>query len=89
MMLDISKSVHTFLRTLQPKQYKQVAARILDLATNQEPHDARHLSGYPGYKRIDQGEYRIVFVVQDETVRVPVVGKRNDDDVYRRLQRKA
>lgn len=89
MMLDLSNRVHAFLQTLPPKQYKQVAARILDLATNQEPHDARHLSGYPGYRRLDQGEYRIVFVIQGQVVRVPLVGKRNDDEVYRQLGRLA
>ena len=89
MNLDISRSVQAFLKTLPPKQYKQVAARIVDLTANQSPHDARYLSGHPGYMRIDQGEYRIIFVVDAEIVRVPVVGPRNDDKVFHEFERKA
>ena len=89
MNLDISRSVRTFLETLPPKQYKQVAARMFDLTANQSPHDARHLSGRPGYMRIDQGEYRIIFVVDAQVVRVPIAGKRNDNAVYREFERKA
>ena len=89
MNIDISRSVQAFLKTLPPKQYKQVAARIVDLAANQSPHDARYLSGHPGYLRIDQGEYRIIFAVDAEVVRVPHAGRRNDDAVYREFERKA
>ncbi|MGA2701010.1 MAG: type II toxin-antitoxin system RelE/ParE family toxin [Isosphaeraceae bacterium] len=88
MMLDISKSAKSFLEALPGKQYKQIAERVLGLSVNQDPHDSRHLSGYPGYKRIDQGEYRIVFYVEGNVIRVPCIGKRNDDEVYRQLGRK-
>jgi mRNA interferase RelE/StbE len=87
-MLDISKDAQAFLRALPPKQYKQVAARILELPTNPDPHDSKHMAGHPGYKRIDQGEYRIIYRVDNGVVRVPTVGKRNDDEVYRKFERR-
>jgi len=31
------------------------------------------------------GEFRAIFAVRDGVVRVATIGKRNDDDVYRRL----
>jgi len=31
------------------------------------------------------GEYRIIFDVCDGVLRVVAIGKRNDDEVYRRL----
>ena len=34
------------------------------------------------YRRVDQGEYRIVYFFDEDTVTIVVVGKRNDDDVY-------
>lgn len=88
-MLDLSRSARDFLAELPAKQFKQVTARILDLLVNTSPHDCQHLSGYRGYMRIDQGEYRIIYYVQEGVVRVPIVGKRNDDEVYRKLSRKA
>jgi mRNA interferase RelE/StbE len=33
------------------------------------------------------GEYRVVYRYDDESVYVVVCGKRNDDEVYRRLER--
>ena len=87
-MLDLSKSAKAFLESLPPKQYKQVAERVFALSGNKQPHDSHHLSGQPGLKRIDQGEYRIVFSVQQDVVRVQFVGKRNDDEVYRQLARR-
>ena len=37
--------------------------------------------------RVDSGEYRIIYKVIGETLYVPLVGRRNDDDVYKRLKR--
>jgi len=48
------------------------------------PADAERLRGYE-YFRATAGEYRIVFDVQDGLLRVIAIGKRNGDDVYRRL----
>lgn len=88
MMLDLSKSARDFICDLQAKQFKQVAAKILDLQGNPFPQDAKHLSGYPGYRRIDAGEFRMCYTVIGEIIRVVVVGKRNDDAVYKELERK-
>jgi mRNA interferase RelE/StbE len=86
--LDLSRDAQNFLVGLQPKQFKQVGSRILALQKEPFPNDAKHLSGYPGYRRIDCGEYRVCYGVEDGIVRITVIGKRNDDDVYRRLSRK-
>lgn len=37
---------------------------------------------------MDQGEYRIVYRFDDRSVSILVVGKRNDDEVYKKLARK-
>lgn len=86
--LDITKSVGKFIRKLPPKQYRQVVSTILDLRENPSPHDSEQLTGYPEYKRVDIGEYRIVYRFDKETVYVAVVGKRNDDEVYKRFKQK-
>ena len=85
--LDLSNEAMRFIETLPGKQYKQVVGTMLVLLKEPTPHDSRSLAGYP-YRRVDVGEYRIVYDVQGDTLRVLVVGKRNDDAVYKALKRK-
>ena len=87
-MFDLTKHAHKFLADLQPKQFKQVTNRILALCNEPYPHDCSHLSGHPGFRRIDVGEYRVCYEVASGIVRIAVVGKRNDDAVYKDLARK-
>jgi mRNA interferase RelE/StbE len=86
-MIDLTRRAQKFLGDLQPKQFKQVTSRILSLMREPYPADCKHLSGHPGFRRIDIGEYRVCYEVNNGTVRVAVVGARNDDAVYKELQR--
>jgi len=76
-----------FLKGLDPKQYKQVAVRIFLLQSDPKPNDCRPLEGAPGWLRIDQGEFRILYTVASATkcITIQRVGKRNDAEVYRGL----
>ena len=38
-------------------------------------------------RRLRAGEFRIIFAIVDEVVQVRLIGKRNDDDIYRALER--
>lgn len=82
--LSLSKASVRFLDSLPPKQYRQVVRRIIMLTADPQPVDAERLKGYD-HTRVTGGEYRIVFDVQDGVLRVILIGKRNDDEVYRRL----
>jgi mRNA interferase RelE/StbE len=82
--LRLSKASVRFLDTLPPKQYRQMTRRIIVLMADPRPADAERLKGYE-YSRVTVGEYRIVFDITDGALRVLAVGKRNDDEVYRRL----
>jgi mRNA interferase RelE/StbE len=86
MLIDITHDSLKFLRTLDPRQFRQVVTALFRLLQDPEPHDSVSLSGFP-FRRVDIGEYRIIYHVDGEVLRVPLVGKRNDDDVYRRLRR--
>jgi mRNA interferase RelE/StbE len=83
--LSLSRAAVRFLDTLPPKQYRQVARKIIMLMADPRPPDAEPLRGYE-YWRVTVGEYRIVFDVKDGTLRVLAIGKRNDDEVYRGLR---
>lgn len=85
--LNITKTALSFIESLPGKQFKQVAGSMFSLLQNPEPHDSAKLKGYP-YRRVDIGEYRIIYEVIKGELRVLIVGKRNDDDVYKQLKRK-
>ncbi len=72
---------------LQAKQFKQVVSKIFSLQGNPQPQDCKALKGYQGGYRVDQGEYRILYTIDEENQLVNVfrVGKRNDNEVYRNL----
>ena len=85
--LRIAKTAEKDLFSLQTKQFAQIAKKILSLQGNPRPQDCKQLKGYAGGYRVDQGEYRILYTIDDELNMVDVfrVGKRNDDEVYRNL----
>lgn len=62
---------------------------MLALNVDPLPADSKALIGYPGYYRVNSGEYRIVyrFNIDEDLVEVILVGKRNDDEVYKKLER--
>lgn len=88
MNLELTNDSRSFLEGLPSKQYKQVASKIFELLRNPYPQDAKHIRGLQGYRRITSGEFRIVYSVDGETIRIALVGKRNDDEIYRILNRK-
>jgi len=84
---SLSRAAVRFLDTLPPKQFRQVARRIIMLMADPRPADAERLRGYE-YSRVTVGEYRVIFDIRDDVLCVVAVGKRNDDEVYRRLIRR-
>ena len=53
---------------------------------NPKPHDSKELKGYP-YRGTDIGEYRIIYRVEKDVLKIALVDKRNDSAIYRRLAR--
>ncbi len=82
--LDLSRDALKFLDTLPPKQFRQVVQKVFSLLREPHPPDSKLLKGAP-YYRTDAGEYRIIYEVQGEALRVFTIGKRNDGEVYRHL----
>ena len=80
--LLVSKKAQKFLDGLPPKQFRQIIKKVFALLENPRPHDSEELRGYP-FLRSDVGEYRIIYDVKGDTLRLILVGKRNDAEVYR------
>jgi len=60
---------------------------VFRLLQNPELQDSSALIGYP-YHCVDLGEYRIIYNVDGDVLKVFLIGKRNDDEIYRRLRRR-
>jgi mRNA interferase RelE/StbE len=84
--LDMTHDCYKFVRALDAKPFRQVMTAVLGLMQDPSPHDAAALTQTP-YLRVDCGEYRIIYYVDGQVLRVVLIGKRNDDDVYKRLRR--
>jgi mRNA interferase RelE/StbE len=86
---NLSKDAIDFVRTIQPKHAKQILLKVIALCSDSRPTDAQPLKNSPeGYWRADVGEYRIIYRVQGDVLEVPLIGKRNDDEVYKCLSRR-
>ncbi len=84
--LDITHDCLKFLRLLEAQQCRQGVMTLLNPLHTPEPRDSAPLTGFP-YRRVDIGEYRIIYRVDGDMLKVPLIGKRYDDEVYRALRR--
>jgi mRNA interferase RelE/StbE len=84
--LNLTHAALDFLNDLPAKQFKQLVNATFALLKNPTPHDSQVLKGY-SFRRIDCGEYRIIYQIEQDELQVILIGKRNDDDVYKKLKR--
>lgn len=84
--LDMTKAARSFLSDLPAKQFRQIVNKVFALMENPTPPDSIAMTGYP-YRRADIGEYRIIYRLEEQCLKLCLIGKRNDDDVYRQLKR--
>ncbi len=78
----VKRSVAKDLRAIPKKDVKRIIATIRGLADEPRPPGAKKLSGQDHY-RIRQGNYRILYTIEDEKLVVCVVRVGNRRDVYR------
>ncbi len=70
------------LRAIPKLQLRLVAAKISGLAANPRPHGAQKLSGEDRC-RLRQGDWRIIYAIDDPGRRVLVVKIGHRKEVYR------
>ncbi|ALC15462.1 addiction module toxin RelE [Desulfuromonas soudanensis] len=78
----IRKSAAKELESLPKRDLQRVVARIQSLAKNPRPSGAEKLAGDDRY-RIRQGNYRIIYSIQDNELTVWLVKIGHRRDVYR------
>jgi mRNA interferase RelE/StbE len=85
--IDLSRQAERFLRELPDKQARQIAEKLQALAADPSAPPSEQLRGYAPMRRLRAGEFRIIFAVEGEVVQVRLIGKRNDDEIYKALDR--
>lgn len=81
--IEIKKSAAKEIRAIGRKKDRQrVVDRIRALADDPRPPGCTKLSGQDAY-RVREGEYRVVYTVDDDVLVVEVVKVGNRRDVYR------
>lgn len=80
--LSVKKDAEKEIRSLPKNDLKRVVQKIQSLSGDPRPEGCEKLKGEEGY-RIRQGDYRIIYLVDDseKAVRVVRVGHRRE--VYR------
>ncbi len=80
--LEVKRSAAKEIGDLGKADCQRVVAKIQLLASNPRPHGCEKLSGAEKY-RIRQGDYRILYEVDDATKVVTIVKVGNRREVYR------
>lgn len=84
--LELTHQAKGFHEQLDPKQFRQIVRKLFALMEDPRPADAKPLHGYP-FWRVDVGEFRIVYRVEQGVFKITLIEKRNDDEVYKKLGR--
>ena len=80
--LVFKRSVAKDLRQIPKKDIQRILKRIDSLKEDPRPAGAEKLSGDEKY-RIRQGNYRILYLIEDEIITVTIVKVGHRRDVYR------
>ncbi len=80
--LLIKRSAAKELEAVPPKDRRRIVARIQALATEPRPPGIEKLSGAEKY-RVRQGDYRVLYTIDDSIRSVVIVKIGHRRDVYR------
>ncbi len=81
--VEITDAAARVLGSIGKKQQRQVAARIDGLAENPRPRGCQKLQGADDLYRVRSGDYRIIYQIADERLRVLVIRIGHRREVYR------
>jgi mRNA interferase RelE/StbE len=85
--MDLSRQAERFLRELPAKQARQIAEKLQALTADPSALPSEQLRGYAPMRRLRAGEFRVIYAVERAVVQVRLIGKRNDDEIYKALGR--
>ena len=80
--IDIKPSARKELENLSDRLIARLVPKIDGLAANPRPSGCRKLRGYKDLWRIRVGDYRVVYIVDDDRKMVSVTRVAHRRDVY-------
>lgn len=83
--VEIAPAAQRQLRNLKKLAQKRILAGLEALAENPRPAGMKRLSGAQELYRIREGDYRIIYQIQEEVLLVLVVKVGHGKDVCRRI----
>ena len=81
--IEVLPAAERDLRKVHPQMRARIRGAVLKLAAEPRPPGARALKDRPGYLRVRVGDYRIIYTIEDDVLRVIVVRVAHRRDVYR------
>ena len=89
MQVKLSKHSIKFLKNLTTAKFeRQIAIKIKQLAIHGHLGDSKPLRGnLVPYYRTDVGEFRIIYKIENDDLLIDLIGKRNDGEVYKLMER--
>lgn len=81
--IEIKRSAAKELERIPPKDRDRIAEKIRSLSSDPRPTQAKKLSGEEKY-RIRQGDYRILYQIQEDIVMIVIVKIGHRRDVYKK-----
>jgi len=76
------KSVEKDFKSIPKNELKKIIKRIGELAKNPRPQSCEKLTGQDRY-RLRQGNYRIIYSIQDKELTISIVMVGHRKDIYR------
>ncbi|OGN94416.1 MAG: hypothetical protein A2Z75_03090 [Chloroflexi bacterium RBG_13_50_10] len=83
--IKISRKAEKEIAHLPSKIRRQVVEKILSLENNPYSQDIKQLKGEKDAYRVDSGEYRILFYLDNQVKEVTIFRVKHRRDVYRNL----
>ena len=80
--ITIKKSAAKELQAIPQKDMRKIVMRIRSLARNPRHHGSQKLAGQEQY-RIRQGDYRIVYFIEDKETLIDIIKIGHRREVYR------
>ncbi len=82
--IEVTPTASRQLRKLDPVARRRVQAAVELLAQEPRPSGAKKLVGGEGEWRVRTGDYRIVYVINDDVLLVLVVAVGHRREIYQR-----
>ena len=83
--IELKKSAYKELKSIPKKDLKRILTKIESLSDNPRPNDCKKLSALERY-RIRQGNYRILYSIENEILTIYIVKIGHRKDVYSSLE---